>query len=47
MAGALPNSAREAAPMPLFLQGNEPCEVSYADRAGKYMAQTGVTLPRL
>lgn len=31
----------------LFLQGNEPCEVSYADRAGKYMGQRGVTLPRL
>ncbi|WP_395831041.1 dCTP deaminase [Elstera sp.] len=31
----------------LFFQGNEPCEVSYADRAGKYMSQRGVTLPRL
>jgi dCTP deaminase len=31
----------------LFLQGNEPCEISYADRAGKYMGQRGVTLPRL
>lgn len=31
----------------LFLQGNEPCEVSYADRAGKYQGQTGVTLPKL
>jgi len=31
----------------LFLQGNEPCETSYADRAGKYMGQRGVTLPRL
>ncbi|MGL4542990.1 MAG: dCTP deaminase, partial [Polymorphobacter sp.] len=27
--------------------GNEPCEVSYADRAGKYMGQRGVTLPKL
>ncbi|MET0366424.1 MAG: dCTP deaminase, partial [Sphingobium sp.] len=26
---------------------NEPCETSYADRAGKYMGQRGVTLPRL
>jgi len=25
----------------LFLQGNEPCEVSYGDRGGKYMHQTG------
>jgi dCTP deaminase len=31
----------------LFLLGNEPCETSYADRAGKYMRQTGVALPRL
>ena len=31
----------------LFFQGNEPCEVSYADRAGKYMKQRGVTLPKL
>src|SRR3546814_17820406 len=31
----------------LFLKGNEPCEVSYADRAGKYMGQRGVTLPNL
>ena len=39
--------ANEGACQFLFLQGNEPCEVSYADRAGKYMAQRGVTLPRL
>jgi dCTP deaminase len=31
----------------LFLQGNEPCERSYADKAGKYMRQRGVALPRL
>ena len=31
----------------LFLQGTKPCEVTYADRKGKYMRQTGVTLPRL
>jgi dCTP deaminase len=31
----------------LFLQGDQACETSYADRAGKYMKQTGVTLPRL
>jgi dCTP deaminase len=31
----------------LFLKGDRPCEVSYADRAGKYMKQIGVTLPRL
>jgi dCTP deaminase len=31
----------------LFLQGNEACETSYADKAGKYMRQRGVALPRL
>jgi dCTP deaminase len=31
----------------LFLKGEGPPEVSYADRKGKYMRQTGVTLPRL
>jgi dCTP deaminase len=39
--------ANEGACQFLFLKGNEPCETSYADRAGKYMRQTGVTLPRL
>ena len=38
--------ANEVACQFLFLQGNEPCEVSYADRAGKYMGQQGVTLPK-
>ncbi len=31
----------------LFLKGEGACEVSYADRKGKYMHQTGVTLPKL
>ncbi len=31
----------------LFFKGDSPCETSYADRSGKYMGQTGVTLPRL
>ncbi|CAH2599686.1 dCTP deaminase [Rhodovastum atsumiense] len=31
----------------LFIQGNEPCETSYADKSGKYMRQRGVSLPRL
>jgi dCTP deaminase len=31
----------------LFLQGAGPCEVSYADKAGKYMRQRGVALPKL
>ncbi len=39
--------ANEGACQFLFLKGNEPCETSYADRAGKYMGQKGVTLPKL
>ena len=31
----------------LFLQGAAPPETSYADKAGKYMHQRGVALPRL
>lgn len=31
----------------LFFQSDESCEISYKDRAGKYMQQTGVTLPRI
>jgi dCTP deaminase len=31
----------------LFFEGDEPPEVSYADRKGKYQGQTGVTPPRL
>lgn len=31
----------------LFFKGSEPCEVSYSKRNGKYMGQTGVTLPRV
>ncbi|MCX7352475.1 MAG: dCTP deaminase [Alphaproteobacteria bacterium] len=31
----------------LFFKGDQPCEVSYRDRAGKYMNQTGVTLPKI
>jgi len=31
----------------IFLQGNEKPEVTYADRNGKYMGQTGVTLPKV
>jgi dCTP deaminase len=39
--------ANEGACQFLFFKGNEPCEISYKDRAGKYMGQTGVTLPRI
>ena len=31
----------------LFYKGEAPPEVSYKDRGGKYMKQTGVTLPKL
>lgn len=31
----------------LFLKGDTPPEVSYADRRGKYMGQRGVALPKL
>ncbi len=40
-------SANEGACQFLFLEGNEPCEVSYAARGGKYMGQKGVTLPKI
>lgn len=31
----------------LFFKGDQPCETSYKDKAGKYMGQTGVTLPKI
>jgi dCTP deaminase len=39
--------ANEGIAQVLFFQGNEPCEVSYRDKAGKYQRQRGVTLPRV
>jgi dCTP deaminase len=39
--------ANEGACQFLFLRGDVPCEVSYADRKGKYQGQRGVTPPRL
>ncbi len=39
--------ANEGACQFIFLKGEQPCEVSYRDRSGKYQSQTGVTLPRL
>jgi dCTP deaminase len=38
--------ANEGCAQLLFLQSDETCETSYADRGGKYQGQTGVTLPR-
>ncbi len=31
----------------LFIKGDAPPDISYADRSGKYMRQTGITPPRL
>ncbi len=39
--------ANEGIAQLLFLGGEELCEISYADKAGKYQAQRGVTLPRM
>ena len=38
--------ANEGVAQLLFLESDEECTSSYKDRAGKYMGQTGVTLPR-
>ena len=39
--------ADEGAAQFLFLRGEGPPDVSYADRKGKYMGQTGITPPKL
>jgi dCTP deaminase len=39
--------ANEGACQFIFLKGDQPPEVSYADRKGKYMKQLGVTLPKI
>ena len=39
--------ANEGASQLIFLKGNETPEITYADRNGKYMGQTGVTLPKV
>jgi dCTP deaminase len=39
--------ANEGIAQVLFLRGEERCETSYADRAGKYQKQRGITLPRV
>ena len=39
--------ANEGIAQVLFFQGDEICEVSYADRKGKYQNQQGILLPRL
>jgi dCTP deaminase len=39
--------ANEGIAQVLFLEADEECDVSYADKRGKYQAQKGVVLPRL
>ncbi len=39
--------ANEGIAQVLFFQSDEVCEVSYADKKGKYQAQQGLTLPKL
>lgn len=39
--------ANEGIAQVLFFEGDGPCEVSYADKKGKYQKQMGITLPRL
>jgi dCTP deaminase len=39
--------ANEGIAQVLFFQSDEPCEVSYADKKGKYLKQLAVTLPRV
>jgi dCTP deaminase len=31
----------------LFFEGDEPCEVTYADKKGKYQKQQSIVLPKL
>jgi dCTP deaminase len=31
----------------VFFLAAETCETSYADRAGKYMRQRGITIPKI
>jgi dCTP deaminase len=38
--------ANEGACQFLFFRANSVCDVSYADRGGKYQGQTGITLPK-
>ncbi|HIO90899.1 MAG TPA: dCTP deaminase [Campylobacterales bacterium] len=39
--------ANEGIAQVLFFQGDTPCEVTYADKKGKYQSQAGITLPRI
>ena len=39
--------ANEGIAQVLFFESDEPCEISYADKKGKYQSQTGITLPKM
>ncbi|MEF3192095.1 MAG: dCTP deaminase [Campylobacterales bacterium] len=39
--------ANEGIAQVLFFEGDEVCETSYRDKAGKYQGQEGITLPRI
>lgn len=39
--------ANEGVAQMLFLESDEDCETSYADRGGKYQGQTGINVPRM
>jgi dCTP deaminase len=39
--------ANEGIAQVLFFQSDEPCEISYGDKKGKYLKQLAVTLPRI
>lgn len=39
--------ANEGIAQILFFESDEPCEISYADKSGKYQGQIGVTLPKV
>jgi len=39
--------ANEGIAQVLFFESDETCEISYADKKGKYQAQKGITLPKV
>jgi len=39
--------ANEGIAQVIFFEADEPCEISYADKKGKYQAQIGITLPKI
>ena len=39
--------ANEGIAQLIFLQADEPCQVSYADKKGKYQRQRGIVLPKV